>query len=72
MKKALAGKPVRTFNVPEGIVFAKIDAETGLLPGKSSKKIRFECFKEGTVPTMHTPGPDKDAGRPEELFKSGI
>ena len=72
MKKALDGKPVRTFNVPEGIVFAKIDAETGLLPGKSSKKIRFECFKEGTVPTMHTPGPDTDAGRPEELFKSGI
>ncbi len=72
MKKALDGKPIRTFNVPEGIVFAKIDAETGLLPGKSSKKIRFECFKEGTVPTMHTPGPDINAGRPEELFKSGI
>ncbi len=72
MKKALDGKPIRTFNVPEGIVFAKIDAETGLLPGKSTKKIRFECFKEGTVPTMHTPGPDIDAGRPEELFKSGI
>ncbi len=72
MEKALIGKPVRAFNVPEGIVFAKIDAETGLLPGESSKKIRFECFKEGTVPTVHTPSPDINAGRPEELFKSGI
>jgi len=31
MKNALEGKPASTFNVPEGIVFAKIDAKTGLL-----------------------------------------
>ncbi len=72
MQGALSGKPVRTFNVPEGIVFAKIDAETGLLPGESTKKIRFECFKDGTVPTMHTPSPDTNASKPDELFKSGI
>jgi penicillin-binding protein 1A len=71
MQNALEGKPARTFNVPEGIVFAKIDAKTGLLPIKESEKTIFECFKEGTIPTEHTPKPDTatDSG---ELFKKGI
>lgn len=71
MQKALEGKSVRTFNVPEGVVFAKIDAETGLLPIEESDKVVFECFKEGTVPTEHTPKPDT-ASKPDELFKDGI
>ena len=71
MQKALEGKSVRTFNVPEGVVFAKIDAKTGLLPIEESEKVVFECFKEGTVPTEHTPKPDA-AGTSDELFKEGI
>ena len=71
MQKALEGKSVRTFNVPEGVVFAKIDAETGLLPIEESENVVFECFKEGTVPTEHTPEPDT-ASKPDELFKDGI
>ena len=71
MKHALEGKPARTFNVPEGIVFAKIDAKTGLLPIEESEKTIFECFKEGTVPTEYTPKPDV-AVDTEELFKEGI
>lgn len=71
MQKALEGKSVRTFNVPEGVVFAKIDAETGLLPIEQSEKVVFECFKEGTVPTEHTPKPNA-ADKPDELFKEGI
>jgi penicillin-binding protein 1A len=71
MKKVLEGKPARTFNVPEGIVFAKIDAKTGLLPIPESKKTIFECFKEGTLPSEHTPKPDT-ASTSEELFKEGI
>ena len=71
MKNALEGKPARTFNVPEGIVFAKIDAKTGLLPIEESEKTIFECFKEGTVPTEHTPKPNT-ASDSEELFKQGI
>ena len=54
MKRILADKPVRAFQVPEGVVFSKIDAETGLLPIAQSKKTIFECFKEGTVPTEYT------------------
>ena len=71
MKNTLEGKPARTFNVPEGIVFAKIDAKTGLLPIKESEKTIFECFKEGTVPAEHTSKPDT-ASDSDELFKKGI
>jgi len=58
MKNILKDKPVKVFQVPEGVVFAKIDAETGLLPIPESKKTIFECFKEGTVPTEYTKKPD--------------
>ncbi|MBW2369735.1 MAG: PBP1A family penicillin-binding protein [Deltaproteobacteria bacterium] len=58
MKKMLAEKPVRVFEVPEGVVFSKIDTETGLLPIASSKKTRFEVFKEGSVPTKYSKPPD--------------
>jgi penicillin-binding protein 1A len=71
MRNALKGKTIRTFNVPEGIVFAKIDAKTGLLPIEESEKTIFECFKEGTVPTEHSPRPGISSDS-EELFKEGI
>ncbi len=69
MKRILADKPVRVFQVPEGVVFSKIDAETGLLPIPESKKTIFECFKEGTVPTEYTKKPDSIT-EPEQFFKS--
>ena len=57
--------------MPEGIVFAKIDAKTGLLPIEESEKTIFECFKEGTIPTEHTPKPNAVQGA-EDLFKEGM
>jgi len=71
MQNALKGKPALTFNVPEGIVFAKIDAKTGLLPIEESEKTIFECFKEGTIPTEYTQKPGTASGT-EGLFKEGI
>ncbi len=71
MKKILADKPVRVFQVPEGIVFIKIDAKTGLLPIPESEKVLFECFKEGTAPTESTPRPDTIV-QPEAFFKSDL
>jgi penicillin-binding protein 1A len=50
MKKVLKDKPIENFRIPDGIVFTKIDAETGLLPSYGSKKTIFECFKEGAEP----------------------
>lgn len=71
MENVLEGKPVKTFTVPEGIIFAKIDAKTGLLPIPESENTIFECFKEGTVPTEYTPKPNT-ATTSEDLFKQGI
>ena len=71
MQRLLADKPVRVFQVPEGVVFSKIDAETGLLPIPESKKTIFECFKEGTVTTEYTKKPDSMT-EPEEFYKSDM
>jgi penicillin-binding protein 1A len=71
MKRALEGKPVKVFKAPEGVEFAKIDADTGLLPVPESKNVFFECFKEGTVPTEYTKRPD-EAREAEDLFKKDI
>jgi len=71
MKQILKGTPVKVFQAPEGVVFAKIDAETGLLPIPESKKVIFECFKEGTVPTQYTKRPEKISEN-EEFFKSNM
>lgn len=71
MSEILKDKPVRVFQVPEGVVFAKIDADTGLLPIPESRRTLFECFKEGTVPTEYTQKPNTifDA---DSFFKSDM
>jgi penicillin-binding protein 1A len=71
MKQVLANESVKTFQAPEGVVFAKIDAETGLLPVAESRKTIFECFKEGTVPRDFSkrPGEVKET---EDFFKKDL
>ena len=69
MKRALANKPVQVFPVPEGIVFAKIDADTGRLAGPATQNVVFECFKEGTLPTTVSAG-KSDPNETDELSKS--
>jgi penicillin-binding protein 1A len=71
MKQILANEPIKAFQAPEGVVFAKIDAETGLLPVAESRKTIFECFKEGTVPSEFSrrPGEVKET---EDFFKKDL
>ncbi len=71
MQKILEGRPERNFSVPEGVVFARIDAETGLLALDETPSTRFENFKAGTAPTQYTqpPGAVSDAG---SFFKSDM
>ena len=57
MSEVLKDRPIEDFALPEGVVFAKIDAETGLLAGPSSKKTVFQAFREGEEPKEHTPKP---------------
>lgn len=51
MKAAHEELPQMTFQVPEGIVFANIDADTGELASGSSKNIIRQAFLEGTEPS---------------------
>jgi penicillin-binding protein 1A len=71
MQKTLENAPVELFPVPDGVVFTRIDTETGLLPTADARKTLFECFKEGTAPTESsaTTGMTVDA---ETFFKSSM
>ncbi|MCJ8499142.1 penicillin-binding protein 1A [Desulfatitalea alkaliphila] len=71
MDKILQNEPVRIFPVPEGVVFAKIDADTGLLPIPESKNTVFEVFKEDSAPVEYTPRPGT-VTEPEQFFKQDL
>ncbi|MFQ5442561.1 MAG: penicillin-binding protein 1A [Thermodesulfobacteriota bacterium] len=51
MKGATEGTPIKNFPVPDGIEFARIDEDTGLLASPFTEHAIFEVFKTGTVPT---------------------
>jgi penicillin-binding protein 1A len=68
MQKAVAGRAVRSFPIPAGIVFAKIDPKTGLLALPGAKDVVFECFKEGTQPTQYSS--ESSSGEGEDFLKS--
>lgn len=52
MKAAHEGLPQMTFRIPDGIVFANIDSETGEIASSSSKGIFRQAFLEGTEPSV--------------------
>ena len=51
MGAALADRPVRDFEIPDDIVFARVDARTGKLASRSSESTLFQAFIAGTEPT---------------------
>jgi penicillin-binding protein 1A len=55
MREALKSYPVKDFQVPPKIEFAKIDSETGYLALPTCPKVILEAFREGTVPTEFCP-----------------
>lgn len=64
MRKALKGKPVQDFTVPDKIVMKDIDGRTGLLAGPFSEKVTKMPFVYGTEPSTSTdaevrPGEDE-------------
>jgi len=73
MKRILADLPERPFEIPEGVVFSKVDAETGLLPTFETQRTIFECFKEGSAPARNVnrtiPTMTETA---EDFFKSNM
>jgi len=68
MQEASAGRPAKDFSIPEGIVFAKIDPQTGLLCSLGAKDCIFECFKEGTQPTRYSS--EASSGDEEDFLRS--
>ncbi|MCL4514696.1 MAG: PBP1A family penicillin-binding protein [Firmicutes bacterium] len=62
MSQALVDTPVRDFPVPEGIVTADIDADTGLLATAECTNVRTEVFISGTEPTQYCNVHEHDAG----------
>jgi penicillin-binding protein 1A len=49
MEKAVRGKPVEIFPVPDGIVFIKVDPHTGTPAMRSTQGTIYESFLEGTT-----------------------
>lgn len=70
MKFAHDGLPIKNFPVPDGIVFANIDNETGTLASASSEKVIRQAFVEGTEPQEMSTG----AGSQEDqdFFKQDL
>jgi penicillin-binding protein 1A len=50
MREATKGRRESDFSVSEGVEFARIDKETGMLAGPMSKKTFTAAFSKGTVP----------------------
>ncbi|MFC1501625.1 penicillin-binding protein 1A [Elusimicrobiota bacterium] len=55
MKGALDGEPILNFNPPEGVNFALINPETGMLALSSSPGAYLEAFVKGTEPRSYYP-----------------
>jgi len=54
MKRALDSQPVKDFSSPPGIVFKKIDIETGLLATPKCENALWFAFLEGTAPKEYS------------------
>ena len=50
MSRALSGRPNVTFEAPEGITFAEIDRDTGMLALPTCPRAFTEAFIQGTEP----------------------
>jgi penicillin-binding protein 1A len=53
MREVLKAYPQHDFPVPEGISFARVDTETGMLALPSCPKQRLETFMKGTEPKAY-------------------
>ncbi len=71
MQKVTEGTPAKNFEIPEGVVFAKVDPKTGLLAEPYTKNGIFEAFKEGAVPVKGE-SEGKDAPQSGRFFEMDV
>jgi penicillin-binding protein 1A len=69
MTKALAGTTISDFPQPPGVVVARIDPVTGLLPAPGSEGVE-EVFIDGTAPTESAVAPGEEFN-PDQLLLGG-
>ena len=63
MQTVCTDRPIRTFEAPQGLIFARVDRKTGLLAGDSAEDVVLEAFKPGTTPQGSAgQGPPKTTG----------
>lgn len=55
MRAVLPALPVEPFEIPDDIVFVKVDPQTGLLPAAQHAQGTVEIFARGTEPTEASP-----------------
>jgi penicillin-binding protein 1A len=66
MVKAMAGRPVRDFSQPPGVVVVQIDPATGLLPAPGAEGIS-EVFLDGTAP-KEAAAPAGEQENPDQML----
>ncbi|MGE0764441.1 MAG: penicillin-binding protein 1A [Bdellovibrionales bacterium] len=70
MKAAHEGLPTRSFTVPEGVVFANIDAETGKLASANSKSVVRQAFIEGSEPQTNAAEVEREES--QQFYKEDL
>jgi penicillin-binding protein 1A len=68
MVKAMAGRPVRDFSQPPGVVVVQIDPASGLLPAPGAEGIN-EVFLDGTAPKENAVPPGEQANPDQMLLE---
>jgi penicillin-binding protein 1A len=69
VSQVLKDEPAQSFPAPDKVVFAKINARTGLLARPDDASAVFEVFKEGTAPTKRA---DEVSPGFDEFFKTDL
>jgi len=54
MQQAEKDLPVKDFPIPSGVIFAKIDPQTGFLVDPTDPNGRLECFKKDNLPAKES------------------
>jgi penicillin-binding protein 1A len=71
MKGAHEGLPPRGFAVPDGVVFANIDNETGKLVSSSSRAVVRQAFLEGSEPSA-TNTASEEKSQDKDFYKEDL
>ena len=71
MGQALKGQPAEDFPVPDGVVFVRVDRDSGAPGAAGGKGGFFESFKQGRQPPARPgAGPAVRADKPKDFLQS--